>query len=48
VTAATNRQTIYRYATAGTPLAALVRYKASGAGSNWRITFRLGVALKTA
>jgi hypothetical protein len=46
VTAATTRQTVYRYASAGTPLSSLVRFKVTGAGSAWRITFRLAVVMK--
>lgn len=46
VTGATTRQSKYRYASAGTPLSSFLRYKASGLGSGWRITFRLAVVFK--
>jgi hypothetical protein len=34
------------FATAGTPMASLIRYKITAAGANWRLTCKVGVALK--
>ena len=34
------------FATAGTPMAALIRYKITAAGGNWRLTCKVGVTLK--
>ena len=45
---ATNIQTAIKYASAGTPMASLVRYKVSSATSNWRVAFRLAITLKNA